>query len=100
VENVFRVVAVELICAAQGVELRRPTQPSPANEELLQAIRKACPLLREDRPIGPDIERVAALIRSRGLAGLGRGLEARKKHGAAQELDQRGGHEDAASARG
>src|SRR5262249_8425384 len=63
VANVSRIVAVELICAAQGVELRHPARPSPANEALLKKIREVCPPLTEDRPIGPDIERVADLLR-------------------------------------
>jgi histidine ammonia-lyase len=70
VDNVFRVVAIELICAAQGVDLRRPAQPSPANAEVLQAMRQVCPTLTEDRPIGPDIERVASMLRDRGLESL------------------------------
>jgi histidine ammonia-lyase len=67
VENVYRIVAVELICAAQGVELRRPARASRANEELLTEVRKVCPPFTEDRPPGPDIERVADLIRGRAL---------------------------------
>lgn len=69
VENVYPIVAVELICAAQGVELRRPALASPANEALLRAIRAACPPLLNDRPTGPDIERVAGRIRDRSLVG-------------------------------
>jgi histidine ammonia-lyase len=63
VENVRRVIAVELICAAQGVELRQPARPSPANRALLAEVRGVCPPLTEDRPIGPDIERVSDLLR-------------------------------------
>ena len=70
VDNIFRVVAIELICGAQGVELRRPTRPSPANKELLQAIRNECPLLTEDRPLGSDIERVASQVCKRTLNSL------------------------------
>ncbi len=62
VANVRRVVAVELICAAQGVELRRPARPSPAGAALLEAVRAVCPPLTDDRPVGPDIERVAKWI--------------------------------------
>ncbi|HKB38106.1 MAG TPA: histidine ammonia-lyase [Gemmataceae bacterium] len=64
VENVRHILAVELICAAQGVELRQPARPSAANRTLLAEVRKVCPPLTEDRPIGPDIERVAALLRN------------------------------------
>jgi histidine ammonia-lyase len=62
VENVRRILAIELICAAQGVELRQPARPSPANQALLAEIRAVCPALTEDRPIGSDIECVAARL--------------------------------------
>jgi histidine ammonia-lyase len=75
VDNVLRVVAIELICAAQGVELRRPIQPSPANEQLLQVIRKECAFISEDRPFGTDIERVAHLIQDRRLEPLASDME-------------------------
>jgi histidine ammonia-lyase len=68
--NVSRILAIELICAAQGVDLRKPALPSPANQQLVTAIRQVCPLLTTDRPMGPDIEAVALLIRNRGLDGL------------------------------
>jgi histidine ammonia-lyase len=70
VDNALRIVAVELICAAQGVELRRPARPSPANRAVLEEVRKVCPPVTQDRPLGPDIERVAAMIRDRPLTGL------------------------------
>jgi histidine ammonia-lyase len=63
VENVARIIAVELICAAQRVELRQPARPSPANRVLLAEVRGVCPSLTDNRPIGPDIERVSALLR-------------------------------------
>jgi histidine ammonia-lyase len=68
VDNTRRVVAVELICAAQGVDLRRPALPSPLNQHLHAEIRKVCPLLTEDRPVGKDIENVAEALRQRRIA--------------------------------
>jgi histidine ammonia-lyase len=78
VENAFRVVAVELICAAQGVDLRRPALPSPANQVLHGGIRCVCPEITEDRPVGKDIEELAAVLRGHGISvepyGLGKHL--------------------------
>ena len=42
VDNVYRIIAIELICAAQGIELRKPALPSPANQKLLAEVA-ACP---------------------------------------------------------
>jgi len=67
VDNACRVIAVELICAAQGVDLRRPALPSPANRTLHVALRQVCPELTEDRPVGKDIEKVAEALRCRHL---------------------------------
>jgi histidine ammonia-lyase len=61
ITNTERVVAVELMCAAQGVE-QRPFNPAPGTMQVLDAVRSVCPPLVADRPPGPDIERIAALI--------------------------------------
>lgn len=59
---VSRVLAVELLCAAQGVELRAPHAPAPATAAALAKIRTLAPRLTEDRVLGPEIEAVAAAI--------------------------------------
>ncbi len=63
IELARTVVAVELLCAAQGVEMHRPLRSGPIVERAIQAVRGAAPPLSDDRPIAPDMERVAALIR-------------------------------------
>jgi histidine ammonia-lyase len=67
VKNVRWIIAIELICAAQGVEFRQPAQPSLANAALLREVRVVCPFIEEDRPLGVDIENLAAKIRERGF---------------------------------
>jgi len=57
-----RVIAVELLCAAQGTEQRAPLRPAPGATAVLEAVRSVVPPLVADRPVGPDIERVAELI--------------------------------------
>ena len=66
ITNTERVIAVELMCAAQGVE-QRPHAPAPGTGRVAAAVRTVCPPLTQDRPPGPDIERIAALIRTGGL---------------------------------
>jgi len=60
--NLRRIVAVELLCAAQGIELRAPLKTSPALAEAIAEIRTAAAFFDQDRPVGRDIEAVAALI--------------------------------------
>ncbi len=62
-----RVLAVEVLCAAQGVEYRAPLRPSPATAAAVAAVRSLVPSLTEDRPPGPDIETVAGLVESGAL---------------------------------
>mgnify|MGYP003349838443 CR=1 FL=1 len=44
-----RVVAVELIAAAQGFDLRRPLRSGPLLEEQYERVRALSPVLVEDR---------------------------------------------------
>ncbi len=61
--NTARVIAVELMCAAQGVD-QRPMDPAPGTARIHNTIRTVCPALVEDRPPGPDIMKIAELIES------------------------------------
>ncbi len=63
--NVIHVVAIELLCAAQGIEFREPARPAPASQNLLRTVRRFCSKVDQDRPLGGDIESLAAAIRSR-----------------------------------
>lgn len=60
-ENLARLLAVELLAAAQGIELRRPLRSSVPLEQAFALIREACPFLTDDRPLGEPIEAVAAM---------------------------------------
>jgi histidine ammonia-lyase len=67
VANAERVVAIELLAGAQGIDFLRPLESSPPLEAAHRAIRARASRLVEDRPGGPDIEAVAALVREGGL---------------------------------
>jgi len=67
-ENTTRVLAVELVCAAQGVEQRAPLRPAPGTAGILRRIREVVPPLVADRPPAPDLEAVAGLIEAGGLS--------------------------------
>ena len=56
--------AIELLSAAQAADLR-PVAPATMGRgatAAYQAVRDAVPMLVEDRPLGPDVDAVAALI--------------------------------------
>ncbi len=59
-----RVVAIELLCAAQALESHRPLKSGEVIERAHAKVRAAVPALSADRPPSPDIETIAGLIRA------------------------------------
>ncbi|UWZ82882.1 histidine ammonia-lyase [Occallatibacter riparius] len=64
VEHVERIVAIELMCAAQAVEFRRPLKSSPRLEAVHDAVRAVVPKLEQDRVLAGDIDALASAIRN------------------------------------
>jgi histidine ammonia-lyase len=64
VEHAERIVAIEMMCAAQGLEFRRPLRPSREVERAYAAVREVVPRLERDRVLAPDIEALAAAVRA------------------------------------
>lgn len=65
-----QVAAVELLCAAQGLEYRRPLRSGRAVEAAHALIRARVAPLQDDRELGPDLEALIDLVRSGDLARL------------------------------
>jgi histidine ammonia-lyase len=64
VEHAERVLAIELMCAAQGLEFRRPLRASREVERAYAAVRAVVPKLEQDRVLSPEIEALAAAVRN------------------------------------
>ncbi|MCC7193947.1 MAG: histidine ammonia-lyase [Gemmatimonadaceae bacterium] len=64
VHNVAHVLAIELMCAAQGIEYRRPLTSSARIEEAVARVRRIVPRLEADRVVAGDIAALASAIRS------------------------------------
>jgi histidine ammonia-lyase len=62
VENVRTCLAIELLVAAQAIDLRAPLRPATRVAEAHARIRAAVPRLEEDRVLHRDIEAVTALV--------------------------------------
>jgi histidine ammonia-lyase len=63
--NAQRVVAAELLCAAQGLEFLKPLAPGRGVARLHQRLRALTPRvarLEEDRPPAPDLERLTRAV--------------------------------------
>ena len=69
VEHAERVLGIELMCAAQALEFRRPLKSSHRIEEAHEVIRGVVTRLERDRVLASDIEAMAKAIRSGVLDG-------------------------------
>jgi histidine ammonia-lyase len=56
------IVAIELLCAAQAIDLLHPLQSSPSLSRVHQRLRQDVPALAHDRPPAPDIAAITQLI--------------------------------------
>ena len=68
-ERIRYVVAIEMIVAAQAIDLRGldPQRLGIAVRALHRRIRERVPVLAHDRPLGPDVDAIAALIGTPGF---------------------------------
>jgi histidine ammonia-lyase len=64
VENAERIVGIELMCAAQGLEFRRPLKSGARVEQAYHAVRAVVARLEQDRVLATDIDAVAAAVRA------------------------------------
>jgi histidine ammonia-lyase len=62
-QNLERIVAIELLTAAQALEFRRPAQSSPAVEGLMEAFREKSPFDDRDRTWYLDMELAVKVLR-------------------------------------
>jgi histidine ammonia-lyase len=64
VDHVERIVAIEMMCAAQALEFRRPLRSSPSLERVHDVVRSVVPRLAQDRVLATDIDALAGAVRS------------------------------------
>jgi len=67
-DNLGRILGIELITAAQGLEFRKaslkPLSTSSSLNRVLAEVRENVAFLEEDRFLAPDLENAATLIRN------------------------------------
>lgn len=64
VRNVEMILAIELMCAAQGLEFLRPLKPSPRLQQVYDRVREIVPPLERDVPLSGYIESLVPVIRT------------------------------------
>jgi histidine ammonia-lyase len=62
VENVGTILAIELLCAAQGLEFLKPLRPGPKLAEVYRRVRERVPALERDAPLSGYIESLTSLV--------------------------------------
>ncbi len=72
--NLSNIIAIELLCAAQGIEFRKPLKTSAVLQAVIDRLRQVVPPLGSDRYMAPDIVHAAELVAGNivaEVAGLG-----------------------------
>jgi histidine ammonia-lyase len=64
VDNLSRILAIELVTAARAIELRTGLKPAPATESVIKELRKSVKGPGADRFISPELEAADLLVKS------------------------------------
>ncbi len=64
VDNLRRVIAIELVTAARGIEMRAPLKPAATTGALLTKLRTEVPGVGPDRFLAPELEAAERLLRN------------------------------------
>jgi histidine ammonia-lyase len=67
VEGLATVLAIEILTAARGIDLRAPLTPAPATGAVIAALRERVPGPGPDRHLAPEIAAAVDLVRSGAL---------------------------------
>ncbi|WP_142416806.1 histidine ammonia-lyase [Bartonella massiliensis] len=61
-ENLFTIIGIETLIAAQGIEYRAPLKTSVLLQSVMKSLRKNIASLKEDRYMAPDLQQAHILI--------------------------------------
>jgi histidine ammonia-lyase len=64
VRNLRRILAVELVCAGRGIELRAPLEPGTGTRSAVAALRRVVPGHGADRELSPELRAAEELLES------------------------------------
>ena len=62
--NTAAIIGIELLAAAQGVDMRKPHQPSERLQQAMATVRKEVAFYDQDRYFFPDIQKASELAAS------------------------------------
>jgi histidine ammonia-lyase len=64
IEQAQQVVAIELLCAAQMLEFRKPLKPGVGVLQAYEIVRSYVPMLEHDRVLAPDIATMSSAVKA------------------------------------
>ena len=64
VKNVEKIIAIELMCACQGIDLLRPLKSTILLEKVHSLVRVHVKKLENDRYMMPDMDKVVNLLKT------------------------------------
>jgi hypothetical protein len=70
VNNLYSILAIELITAAQALTFRRPLKTSPALEKMVNTFRQIVPFIEDDRILHDDIVQAEAISENTRTSGM------------------------------
>jgi histidine ammonia-lyase len=68
VERAAHVIAIELVCACQGLEFHRPLRTTAPLERAVEQVRGLVPRLEEDRSLATELAALATALRTGSLS--------------------------------
>ena len=84
IRNLERILAIELLCAAQAFDFRKPLKSSAFLDRTHELIRQSIDFAQEDRIFSLDVEKAHQLIIDRSLVELSRAMHS--SYGAYDEM--------------
>ncbi|MDX3973379.1 histidine ammonia-lyase [Shinella sp.] len=74
-ENLFAIIGIEALTAAQGIEFRAPLVTSPELQKVVATLRTVVATLEEDRYMAPDLAAASSFVSSGALgASVSKGI--------------------------
>jgi histidine ammonia-lyase len=68
--NLRNTIAIELLCACQGIDLLAPLQTGALARKAYEAVRTKSPKVAQDRPLAAEIEAVSTLVAEGAISAL------------------------------
>jgi histidine ammonia-lyase len=62
-EQARQVIAIELLCAAQMLDFRKPLKPGIGVQKAYEIVRSFVPMLEQDRVLTPDIATMTRAVK-------------------------------------